>query len=78
MKKTITIIGILLLLFLLLSCSKSGRSGESDTVYICTGASAYAYHSNSNCSGLNQCGATIKKVSVPDIKGRSPCKKCYK
>lgn len=32
-------------------------------VYICTGPTAYAYHYNSNCSGLNRCSGQVKELS---------------
>lgn len=53
---------------------------ENNTnVYICTGKSAYSYHNNRNCRGLNRCNAEIKSVSLDYAKtiGRSPCKICY-
>ncbi len=71
MRKSITIISSL---FLLLTLTSAGKQ----TVYICTGPTAYAYHRNPNCSGLNRCGGSIKEVPFSDIQGRrSPCKKCY-
>lgn len=51
-------------------------------VYVCTGNGAYRYHYYRNCSGLNNCKATIMKTSIeeakrmPNIKGL--CKKCEK
>lgn len=49
------------------------------SVYICTGKSAYSYHNNRSCRGLNKCNAEIKSVSLEYAKsiGRSPCKICY-
>ncbi|MBQ6277900.1 MAG: hypothetical protein IJK62_14485 [Bacteroidales bacterium] len=49
-----------------------------NTVYICTGQYAKAYHRNRNCSGLGNCRAEIKQVSLEDAKrkGRTPCGKC--
>jgi hypothetical protein len=49
------------------------------SVYICTGKSAYSYHNNRSCRGLNRCSAEIKSVSLEYAKniGRSPCKICY-
>jgi len=49
------------------------------SVYICTGKSAYSYHKNRSCRGLNRCNAEIEKVSPEYAKniGRSPCKICY-
>ena len=56
-------------------------SGSQDTyVYICMGKTAYSYHRNSNCSGLNRCKAEIRKVSTDYARsiGRKPCGICYK
>ena len=59
-----------------------GNADQNDVyVWICTGPSAYAYHSNQNCSGLNRCSAEIKMVTLHDaiVKWhRDKCKKCYK
>lgn len=53
--------------------------GNNSVVYICTGRTAYSYHNNKNCRGLNRCSAEIKNVSLEYAKsiGRSPCKICY-
>lgn len=52
---------------------------DNTSVYICTGKSAYSYHNNRECRGLNKCNAEIKSVSLEYAKsiGRSPCKICY-
>lgn len=49
-----------------------------NTVYICTGQYAKAYHKNKNCSGLGNCKAEIKQVSLEEAKrkGRTPCRRC--
>lgn len=49
-------------------------------VYICTGPYADKYHSKSNCKGLRNCSADIKRVtqSYAEKKGRKKCKLCYK
>ena len=50
-------------------------------VWICTGGSAYAYHSRSSCSGLNNCQGRIIKVTEREAiekYHRRPCKRCYK
>lgn len=62
---------------LLLCASCDARSGTS--VYICTGTGAYCYHSRRSCRGLNNCQASIKKVSldVAKSKHRRPCDICY-
>lgn len=55
------------------------HGGIKTNVYICTGKSAYSYHNNRNCRGLNRCSAEIKSVSLDYAKsiGRLPCKICY-
>ena len=53
---------------------------QEQYVFICTGRTAYSYHNNSNCSGLNKCKAQIKKVTLNYAKSlrRSPCGICYR
>ena len=55
------------------------HEGSNTNVYICTGKSAYSYHNNRNCRGLNRCSSEIKSVSLDYAKsiGRSPCRICY-
>ena len=77
------IISILVLLFVSQSVlPHEGNADQNDVyVWICTGSSAYAYHSHQNCSGLNRCSAEIKMVTLHDaiVKWRrDKCKKCYK
>ena len=65
---------------LLFTSSLNVVQESNDTyVYICTGKYAYSYHSTKNCSGLNNCSAEIKKVTLSQAKekGRKPCQKCY-
>ena len=51
-------------------------------VYVCTGDGAYRYHYYRNCSGLNNCKATIVKKSLEEAKSMPNitglCKKCEK
>jgi len=53
---------------------------KNQTVYVCTGAYAYAYHSNSNCAGLSNCKSEIKytdeNYAAYNMK-RSPCCRCW-
>ncbi len=53
---------------------------NSQTVYICTGSYAYAYHSRSDCPGLNNCKGEIKyadeNFAVNNL-GRVPCCRCW-
>lgn len=48
-------------------------------VYICNGPKAYAYHSNSRCSGLNNCSAEISALNLSNAinRGRRACQRCY-
>lgn len=58
----------------------ASNDAQSDTyVYICTGSGAYSYHCNRQCSGLNNCKAEIKSVTLSYAKSkkRKPCKRCY-
>ena len=72
----------LLLTIALFVCLPLATQNKSSTtyVYICTGKSAYSYHRTDVCSGLNNCHARIKRVSIDYAESikRKPCKKCYK
>lgn len=71
---------VLTALFFVCSPSLITSNVDSTTyVWICTGKSAYSYHCNRECKGLNRCNASIKKVSIEyaQSKGRSACKICY-
>lgn len=49
------------------------------TVYICTGPQAYAYHSNSDCSlMITNCTGSIKEIPISKahILKRKPCGRC--
>ena len=47
-------------------------------VYICTGNSSVAYHTDFKCKGLKNCRASIKKITLEEAieMGRRPCKIC--
>ena len=50
-----------------------------DSVYICDSKTAYAYHKDQDCSGLNYCTHGVYKVSLKDaetVYGRRACKLC--
>jgi len=52
----------------------------AQTVYVCTGDYAYAYHSRSNCPGLNNCKGDIKYTDENNATqnlGRKPCCRCW-
>jgi hypothetical protein len=53
---------------------------NAQTVYVCTGEYAYAYHSRNNCPGLNNCKGDIKYTDEYNAKqnlGRKPCCRCW-
>ena len=52
---------------------------DDEYVYICTGKKSYAYHSNRDCIGLQQCGSQIIKVTIDEAidEDRTPCNFCY-
>ena len=69
-----------MILFAACNESKTEKEQEKDeqTVMICRGSRAYAYHSR-NCRGLSNCRSEISNVSISRAKqmGYSPCKNCY-
>lgn len=62
-----------LLITLNLSYAKKGD------VIICTGPTAYAYHSSTTCSGLNRCSGEIKTIDKDQAirLHRKPCHRCF-
>ena len=81
------------LLLMCVSCANEKRnrvekagqfydSQESETgfVYICTGKTAHAYHSNEDCYGLSSCKGDVISVSLDEAEdmGRTPCHYCHK
>lgn len=83
----------LLTLFLILFClacsdnkrlPKTGQfydpqEQETGEVYICTGRSSHAYHSNKDCFGIRSCRGRVKKVTIEEAEelGRTPCHFCH-
>lgn len=58
----------------------SSEVKNTQIVYLCTGAYAYAYHSRSDCSGLSNCKGEINYTdenSAVNYYGRVPCCKCW-
>jgi hypothetical protein len=51
----------------------------NQTVFICTGAYAYAYHSVANCPGLGNCKAEIVYTdqNTAAYSGKKPCCRCW-
>lgn len=65
---------------LILIISISPNNLLAQTVYVCTGSYAYAYHSISNCPGLNNCKGSINYTSLYSAVsslGRKPCCRCW-
>lgn len=60
---------------------KKIQNAAETYVYVCTGGSSKRYHKSERCKGLDNCKATIKKVTLSyaeDTMKRTPCKICYK
>jgi hypothetical protein len=58
----------------------ASSSTLNQTVYICTGDYAYAYHSRSNCPGLNNCKGEIRYADESTASSsyrRVPCCRCW-
>lgn len=51
---------------------------QQSKVFICTGGSSKRYHSTAKCSGLRNCGGSIKELTQEGAEkmGRTPCKIC--
>ena len=76
MKHTLTLIAALALL-----CgSATAQIKKSTKVYICTGKTARAYHTNRNCEGLGNCKGEIKQIKMKEAvkQGRHFCSYCKK
>ena len=59
---------------------RNNSSSGSQTVYVCMGSYAYAYHSRSNCAGLGNCKADIKYTDEDYALNklrRVPCCRCW-
>ena len=63
-------------------CLFSSASVNQNTVFISTGAKAYAYHRTISCPSLKKCREEghVKEIALEKAKsmGRTPCKRCYK
>ena len=79
-KKLLIFLTLALLAPMATSNADAAKNSDNELVWICMGGCAYAYHSNSNCSGLNRCKSEIVQVTLGEAKkkGRKqPCQKCY-
>lgn|GEM_PF-711115 len=66
-------------LAVLIACTAYSPSVTKQRVYICDSPSAYAYHIDPNCRGLNHCKHAIfttTKDSAINYYGRRACKIC--
>jgi hypothetical protein len=55
-------------------------SGINQTVYVCSGQYAYAYHSYDKCPGLNNCGSqilTTNEDAALRSRWNKPCCRCW-
>lgn len=69
-----------LLLILSLLFTINTNTNEK-TVYVCTGGWAKCYHYKKDCEGLQNCGGTIKEITLEEAMkmGRSkPCGYCVR
>ena len=71
-------------LFLLTMCIalnvSAGDTKDVDKVWICASSGATTYHKTKACSGLSNCKAVKKEITLKEAKemGRRPCKICCK
>lgn len=62
------------------SFNQTWNNHHEQTVYVCTGNYAYAFHSHSNCPGLSNCRGQIQYASASYAiytMGRRPCCRCW-
>jgi hypothetical protein len=54
-------------------------ASSGNTVYICTGPYAEAYHNTTSCRGLSKCSGEIREVTEQEAinMGRHACGYCY-
>lgn len=53
---------------------------DNNTVYICTGSTAHAFHDKRGCKGLSNCRGDIKPISeevAVNKYHRRPCYYCH-
>ena len=61
--------------------TKTASTASERYVYVCTGGNSSRYHKTDRCRGLQNCQATVKKVTLDYAENklkRTPCKICYK
>jgi hypothetical protein len=57
----------------------SRTTHTTETVYVCMSKGSVAYHSSSDCAGLNRCTHEVKSMSAAQAAqiGKRACQKCY-
>ena len=79
MKSLKVIVAATLFSIFLPSYTAEKTPAVNDTVYICLGGGAYAFHKRPQCRGLKRCGGVVKAVSRQEAQhSYRPCKICYK
>ena len=70
----------LLSLFVLVTLLSCHSATKTDSVYVCTGRYAHAYHSSADCRGILACKAEIQTIKLSEAQsaGRTPCHYCCK
>jgi len=60
--------------------TKTTAETKSGNVYVCSGKSSKAYHSNKDCAMLKKCKSEVKEYSKADAEGKgyTACKTCNK
>lgn len=86
MKRIISILAVYSFIGLAASCDSHASCGSNkkpkpedvNTVYICTGINAIAYHSTDQCTSLLNCSGEIKQVGREMASTtREPCGQCF-
>ncbi len=60
---------------------KNIKHFQNEEVYVCNGSYSIAYHSRTNCRGLNNCKSSVTSVSesyAESVLKRRPCCICWK
>jgi hypothetical protein len=57
----------------------SRTTHTTETVYVCMSKGSVAYHSSSDCAGLNRCTHEVKSMSAAQATqiGKRACQQCY-
>ncbi len=80
MKRIVTMLFISSIVGFTVSCdsNKKPKPEDVNTVYICTGTNATAYHSTDQCHSLSNCSGEIKQIGIGVASvTRKPCGRCF-